>query len=35
MNNQEYAKLGSEMREKVKYEDLPEVLVDAIIATED
>ena len=35
INNQEYAKLGSEMREKVKYEDLPEVLVDAIIATED
>ncbi len=35
INNQEYAKLGSEMREKVKYEDLPEVLIDAIIATED
>ena len=29
------AKLGSEMREKVKYEELPQVLVDAIIATED
>ncbi len=29
------AKLGSEMREKVKYDELPEVLVDAIIATED
>ena len=31
----EIAKLGSEKREKVKYEELPEVLVDAIIATED
>ena len=31
----EFAKLGSENREKVKYEQLPEVLVDAIIATED
>ena len=31
----EFAKIGSENREKVKYEDLPEVLVDAIIATED
>lgn len=29
------AKLGSEMREKVKYDELPQVLVDAIIATED
>lgn len=29
------AKLGSEMREKVEYEDLPQVLVDAIVATED
>ena len=28
-------KLGSEMREKVKYDELPQVLVDAIIATED
>lgn len=28
-------KLGSEMREKVTYDELPEVLVDAIIATED
>lgn len=35
INNNEYAKLGSEMREKVKYEELPEVLIDAIIATED
>ena len=31
----EIAKLGSEKREKVSYEELPEVLVDAIIATED
>ena len=29
------AKLGSEMREKVTYDELPQVLVDAIIATED
>ena len=28
-------KLGSEMREKVKYDELPQVLVDAIVATED
>ena len=31
----EITKLGSEMREKVKYDELPQVLVDAIIATED
>lgn len=31
----EYAKLGSEKREKVNYDELPQVLVDAIIATED
>ena len=31
----EIAKIGSEKREKVTYEELPEVLVDAIIATED
>ena len=29
------AKLGMEKRESIKYEDLPQVLVDAIIATED
>lgn len=28
-------KLGTEMREKVSYNDLPQVLVDAIVATED
>ena len=31
----EFAKIGEENREKVKYNQLPEVLVDAIIATED
>ena len=31
----EFARLGSEKREKVTYEKLPEVLIDAIIATED
>ena len=31
----EYAKLGAENREKVTYDELPEVLIDAIIATED
>ena len=31
----EITKVGSEMREKVSYDQLPEVLVDAIIATED
>ena len=31
----QFAKLGSENREKVTYEQLPEVLVDAIVATED
>ena len=35
MNGAEIAKLGSEKREKVSYDELPEVLVDAIIATED
>ena len=34
-DGKEYAKLGEENREKVTYEQLPEVLVDAIIATED
>ncbi len=31
----QYAKLGVEKRKNVNYDDLPEVLVDAIIATED
>ena len=30
-----YATLGSEKREKVSYDELPQVLIDAIIATED
>lgn len=34
-SGKEYARLGSEKRELVNYEDLPNVLVDAIIATED
>ena len=34
-NGEEFAKLGSEMRDKVTYDELPEVLVDAIVATED
>ena len=34
-NGKEIVKIGSEMREKVKYSELPEILVDAIIATED
>lgn len=35
INGEVFKKLGTEQRTKVKYEDLPEVLVDAIIATED
>ena len=35
INGKEFAKLGSEMRDKVTYDELPEVLVDAIVATED
>ncbi len=31
----EFFKLGTERREKVTYDELPEVLIDAIIATED
>ncbi|MBR6820939.1 MAG: transglycosylase domain-containing protein [Bacilli bacterium] len=34
-NGDEYARVGAEQRELVYYEDLPEVLVDAIVATED
>ena len=34
-DNNVIAKLGAEKREKVSYEDLPEVLVDAIVSTED
>ncbi len=34
-DGREIAKLGAEKREKVSYDELPEVLIDAIIATED
>ena len=34
-NGNQIAKIGLEKRKKVAYEDLPQVLVDAIIATED
>lgn len=30
-----YAKLGTQNREKITYDELPEVLIDAIVATED
>ena len=30
-----YAKLGSEKREKISYDEMSQVLIDAIIATED
>ena len=33
--NEVFASLGSEKREKLEYDELPNVLVDAIIATED
>jgi len=32
---QEFARLGSHLRENVSYDDLPEVFIDALIATED
>lgn len=34
-NDKIIAKLGNERRESVKYDDLPQVLIDAIVATED
>ena len=34
-NGNEIAKLGTEKREIISYEELPEVLIDAIVATED
>ncbi len=34
-NGQEFAKMGSQKRENIQYNDLPEVFVDALIATED
>ena len=35
INNMEYAKLGTEVRQKVTYDELPQVLIDALVATED
>lgn len=35
INGNAYAKIGTEAREKVTYDELPQVLVDAIVATED
>ncbi len=34
-NGKEFARVGAEQRELVYYNDLPEVLIDAIVATED
>ena len=34
-NGHEFARLGTENRELVNYEELPQVLIDAIVATED
>jgi penicillin-binding protein 1A len=34
-NNDVIARLGTEKREKIKYADLPQVLINAIVATED
>jgi len=34
-NGEVFGNLGSEKRTKIVYDDLPEVLVDAVIATED
>ena len=34
-DGREIAKLGSEKREKITYDDMPQVLIDAIVATED
>ena len=31
----EFAKLGSQIRENIEYDDLPEIFIDALIATED
>ena len=31
----EIAKIGSEKREKIEYKDMPQILIDAIVATED
>jgi len=34
-NGQEFAKMGSQKRENIEYNQLPEVFIDALIATED
>ena len=34
-NGQEFAKMGSQKRENIQYSDLPEVFIDALLATED
>ena len=34
-NGVEFAKLGSQIRENIDYDDLPEIFIDALIATED
>ena len=34
-NGEEFAKMGSQKRENIEYSDLPEVFIDALIATED
>lgn len=34
-NNQVIAKLGSEIRDTITFDDMPQVLIDAVIATED
>lgn len=34
-NGEEFAKLGTEVRENIEYKEISEVLIDAIIATED
>ena len=34
-DGEEYARIGTQLRENVTYDDLPEVFIDALIATED
>ncbi len=34
-NGDEFARFGNELRENISYDDLPEVFIDALIATED
>lgn len=35
INGKEFARLGAENRDRISYDDIPQVLVDAIVATED